>query len=50
MPWARCRACGERIAKGTQCWEFAYDFVGSGSWTCVTVKMHIECQTKEQQS
>lgn len=37
---ARCKACGQKIAKGEPCLRFAWDFRGCGSWTAQTVHMH----------
>lgn len=43
---ARCRACGEPIAKGEQALVGYYDFSGNyGSWTSVRIWIHQnECQ------
>lgn len=37
---ARCRCCGERIAKGADEVRFYWDFTGSGSWTAVECHIH----------
>ncbi len=37
---ARCRCCGEKIAKGEEELKFAYDFHGCGSWTATESHMH----------
>lgn len=42
---ARCRSCGQKIAKGAPELRFFWDFTGSGSWTAVEVHIHREnCQ------
>ena len=44
---ARCRQCGERIRKGERAIKGYYDFNGCGSWTAVTVQIHLhDCNGK----
>ncbi len=45
---ARCRCCGQKIAKGETVLKFSYDFHGCGSWTAQTVHMHVSgCETSK---
>lgn len=37
---ARCRCCGDKIAKGTDEIRFYWDFNGCGSWTAVECHIH----------
>lgn len=44
---ARCRVCGERIAKGEQCVYVVHDFQGSGSFTAIACYLHAhDCSEK----
>lgn len=37
---ARCRACGQRIARGDGAVLWAHDYQGSGSWTAIQSYIH----------
>jgi hypothetical protein len=39
---ARCRACGQKIAKGVTALAWAEDMGGSGSFTATRIQMHAE--------
>ena len=42
---ARCRCCGQKIAKDETALKFFFDFNGCGSWTAQEVQMHVSgCQ------
>ena len=42
---ARCRICGERIAKSVECWDFFASFTDGGytAWTSMPCKAHRTC-------
>ena len=42
---ARCRICGQKIAKGLDCWDFFHNFQDAGysAWTAVECKAHSAC-------
>jgi hypothetical protein len=39
---ARCRSCGQRIAKGAPVIRWAHDYQGSGSWTAIQSFVHAD--------
>ena len=45
----RCLVCGQKIPKGTQCYDFCYSVNDGGSynsWQARTGKVHLTCETK----
>ncbi len=48
---ARCRACGEKIAKGVTALAWLEDMGGSGSFTATRIQMHAEpCRHEDKTS
>lgn len=44
---AKCRVCGETIAKGERAIHFYWDFASGGSYTCTPVWIHAACDATE---